>query len=93
MEKLSLLLDPLFDGKDFDEALKNTLPEAGDLKVIVKHDATQGGNSVVMITFTVELPDGTRKRVKAVTTALLFVQSALAIQGSVARFNAMRGMS
>lgn len=93
MEKLDILLDPNSDGKDFDEALKGTLPECGDIKIIVKHGAMQSGKSAVLVTFTVRLPDGTLQRVQAVTSAELFMQAGFAVKGSVDRHKAMKGMN
>lgn len=69
METLNILID---QPDDFDKVLKDSLPECGDLVVITKHDAMQSGAAGVMITFTVKLPDGTFKRVQAVTSMKLF---------------------
>ena len=54
---------------------------AGDLKIITKNDATVGGKPAVMLTFTVQLPDGTMQRVQTVTTAQMFVSAAAAVKG------------
>ena len=93
MEGIKIILDPDNNGKDFDEALKNTLPEAGDLSVIVKHNGTVNGNSLVMMKFSVQLPDGKIATAQAVTTAKLFDSAAAAVRVSVARFQAMKGMN
>lgn len=61
----------------FDKALhggldnKPVLPEAGDLAIYCKPKATIGGNGMAVITFTVQLPDGTKARAQATTTAAL----------------------
>ncbi len=57
----------------FGAVLGDSLKEHGDLELITKEKATVGGHPAVMhpavmITFTVELPDGTTQRVQAVTT-------------------------
>ena len=80
MEHVVIKLDD-GTGHEFDEALKGTLPDAGDLKVITKNDATVGGKPAVMLTFTVQLPDGTMQRVQTVTTAKMFVSAAAAVKG------------
>jgi len=78
MEHLHITFDS-GGGKEFDKALKGTLPDGGDLKVITKERATAKGEPGVIITFTVQLPDGTIKRVQTVTTARLFANAGLAI--------------
>ena len=83
METLDIVLDQEHDGKDYDAVLKDTLPECGDMKVIVKHGAMKSGASAVMVTFTVQLPDGSKKRVQAVTTASLFIQAGILVKESV----------
>lgn len=45
METLDIVLDQEHDGKDYDAVLKDTLPECGDMKVIVKHGAMKSGAS------------------------------------------------
>lgn len=51
----------------FDTAVHTGMTEAADLELIVKPDATTGGNPVVCITFTAYTPAGPR-RAQAVTT-------------------------
>ncbi len=58
--------------EDFDAAIQTSLPELGDICLITKHGATQSGRTAVMLTFHVQLPDGTIRRVQAVTTMKLF---------------------
>lgn len=55
-----------------------SLAEAGDLAIYVKRHATKNGNAMAVITFTVQLPNGTLRRVQAVTTTAL-LSSALSI--------------
>lgn len=66
-----------FDDGLFDVLLAENraagLPECGDLRVVVKSNATRAGNSAAMVTFTV-MVDGEPKRVQAVTTLALFAQ-------------------
>lgn len=80
-ETLDITLDD-GTGQAYDEALRETtLPEGADLRIITKDRATQGGRPAVMVTFTVHLPDGSRRRVQAVTTARLFLMAAAAVRG------------
>lgn len=67
MEKIEVLLDD-GTGRAFDAALQGTLPEAGDLCIITKDRATEGGNPGALLTFTVGLPDGKFARAQAVAT-------------------------
>ena len=61
------------------EVLAEALPESGDLEIITLRSATQAGNTGVMLTFTVKLPNGSMQRVQAVTTMKLFTNAARAI--------------
>lgn len=47
------------------------LSESGDLAFYVKPNATTGGKPGVVITFSVQLPDGTMARAQATTTLKL----------------------
>jgi hypothetical protein len=75
------------DAAEFDKAVHGglgrvrVLKERGDLAVYVKPDATEGGKAAAVITFTVELPDGTVARAQAVTTAALLEMVGGAIRG------------
>ena len=70
MEKISILLNK---AEEFDRRLKNSLPEGGDLEVITKDNATAAGAPAVMITFSVQIPDGTRANAQSVTTLKAFL--------------------
>jgi hypothetical protein len=72
MERLSCKLS----ADEYDRAVRGGLQECGDLALYVKPDATYGGRAGVVITFTVELPDGSCRRVQAVTTVALFEEAA-----------------
>ncbi|MBA3481711.1 MAG: hypothetical protein H0T51_07840 [Pirellulales bacterium] len=69
------------DAAKYDAAIRGTpdkpaLPEYGDLAFYVKPGATAEGKAAVVVTFTVQLPDGSSARAQAVTTAAL-IESAL----------------
>lgn len=57
------------------------LPEGGDLSAFVKPNATLAGNAMVVLTFTVRLPDGSVARAQAATTAALLEAAGIAIRG------------
>lgn len=77
MEAVTILLDK---PAEFDAAVHGGLKEGQDLHFISKDDATEDGKPAVVITFTVQLPDGALARAQCVTTAALIqsVGSALA---------------
>lgn len=75
MEQIAIILDK---PEKFDEKLRNSLPDGGDLEVITKENATVSGAPAVMLTFTVELPDGTFATAQTVTTVKL-LQTVLAV--------------
>lgn len=62
------------NGQKFDDAVHGpkegqpSLPEGGDLAIYVKKNATVGGNAMAVITFTVQLPNGTTRRAQCPTT-------------------------
>ncbi len=58
---------------EFDEILKNSLPDGGDISIITKDNATVGGDPAIMVTFHVQLPDGTFAKAQTVTTMKLFL--------------------
>lgn len=45
-----------------------SLPEGGDLAIYVKKNATVGGNAMAVLTFSVQLPNGTIRRAQCPTT-------------------------
>jgi len=65
-------------GRAFDTLLKapGLLKDMGDLHVVVKANGTRQGRPIVMLTFTVVLPDGTRAPVQTVTTLRNFLNAA-----------------
>ncbi len=83
MEVLRLSIEP----EMFDKAVHGgldqlpTLPDGGDLALYVKPKATQSGKAGVVLTFTVQMPDGSMARVQTVTTAALLEQAGAACRG------------
>ena len=83
MEHVKLELN----GEKFDKAIHGgldglrVLPECGDLQAFVKPNATVGGKPMVVFTFTVVLPDGTRARAQATTTLAIFDLMRQGVQG------------
>lgn len=69
----------LSNAAEFDKALAGSLRDGGDLKIISKSAATSEGRPIVMLTFTVELPDGSHARAQTVVSARIFVNAARAI--------------
>lgn len=73
MEQITVILD----AERFDKAVHGglelspdlpVLPECGDLAFYVKPNATVGGKPMVVVTFTVKLPDGKFARAQATNT-------------------------
>lgn len=84
MENVTVVIDA---GK-FDEAVRGGLPdglpvlqEGRDLAVYVKPGATAGGKAAAVLTFTVQLPDGSFARAQAVTTLALLESLGMAAKG------------
>ena len=73
MEHVSIAIN---QPAEFDDAVYNALPEGGDLKIITKDNATAEGNPAVVLTFTVQIPSGERKRAQSVTTLRAFLAAA-----------------
>lgn len=63
----------------FDEVIKDSLPDGGDLEIITKDSGMKSGRGIVMFTFTVRLPDGSLKRAQTVTSMRNFRAIAYAI--------------
>lgn len=80
MEVVKTILDD-GSGKAFDAALRGTLRDGGDLQIITKNDGTRDGHPCLMLTFSVQLPDGTIRQVQTVTTVRNFLASAGAVAG------------
>jgi hypothetical protein len=79
-EEIRIILDQ-DGGKTYDQALKGTLQDHGDLSIITKDKGTAGGRPIVMLTFSVQTPDGTRQRVQTVTTLRNFLGAASILYG------------
>lgn len=75
------------NSEEFDKAVhgglddRPVLPECGDLAVYIKPDATVEHNPMAVITFMVQLPDGTLARVQATTTLVLLEAVFACIRG------------
>jgi hypothetical protein len=76
MEQLKVKLN---DVGRFDDVIKNSLPDGGDMEIITKDAGMESGRGIVMITFTVALRDGTLARAQSVTTMRNFRAIANAI--------------
>lgn len=60
----------------FDEVVHGGLPEGRDLEIVFKHGAMESGAGAVVITFSVQLPDGKVVRCQAVTSCRAFLTAA-----------------
>jgi hypothetical protein len=75
------------DAEEFDRCVHGVpggmpvLPEGKDVRILLKPNATEGGNAAAVITFTVQLPDKTLARCQAVVTARLLETAGLAVKG------------
>ena len=63
MEAIRVTIDD-GTGRDYDQALRGTLPEGGDLHLITKEKGTVEGGTIVLLTFTVEMATGRMQRVQ-----------------------------
>lgn len=75
MEKLEVKLNNI---DRFDEVIRNSLPDGGDLEIITKDAGMKSGRGIVMFTFTVNV-DGKLCRAQTVTTMRSFRAIASAI--------------
>ncbi len=75
MEKLSIKLNNI---ERFDEIIKGSLPDGGDLEIVTKDAGMVSGRGIVMLTFTVDV-DGEMKRAQTVTSMRNFRAIASAI--------------
>lgn len=78
MSSIQLLLDR---GEMLDEVVQMSLPEGGDLAIITKDNATQKGNPIACLTFTVQTRDGRRDRVQAVVTLRNLLEALSGLRG------------
>lgn len=82
MEMLKIVLDDdKFDAAVHGREGPGSLPESGDLAIYVKKKATVGGNAMAVVTFTVQLPDGTKRRAQATTTAANLINALAVLKG------------
>lgn len=81
MEQARIILDD-GTGSAFDQRVRgdDVLPDGGDLTVVTKNNGTKEGRPIVLFTFTVQLPDGTLRKVQTVTTVRMFQTIAKAIE-------------
>lgn len=76
MEHLQTKLN---DVERFDEVIRNSLPDGGDMEIVTKDAGMESGRGIVMVTFTVRCPDGSLRRAQSVTTMRNFRAIAYAI--------------
>ncbi len=76
MEQLKLKTNNV---ERFDEVIRDSLRDCGDMEIVTKDAGMQSGRGIVMVTFTVELPDGTLRRAQSVTSMRMFRAIAHAI--------------
>lgn len=76
-ESISVVLDD-GSGAAYDAALHGptTLQDFGDLQIVTKNHGTKKGRPVVLLTFSVTLPDGSTAKVQTVTTLQNFLNAA-----------------
>lgn len=69
--------------EEFDAALRgpDVLQDRGDLSIITKDHGTVGGRPIVLLTFTVRLPDGREMKAQTVTTLGNFMSAAAGLRG------------
>lgn len=75
MEQVQVKLNNI---ERFDEIIKDSLPDGGDLEIITRDAGTESGRGIVMFTFSVEI-DGKLRRAQTVTTMRNFRAIAFAI--------------
>jgi hypothetical protein len=80
------VLRVLNDAEAFDQAVhgspgEKVLPDFGDAAFLRKARATIQGQAGICITFTVQLPDGTKARAQTVVTEANFLMAADACRG------------
>lgn len=76
MEMFQIILNQ--PAGEFDAVIIDSLPDYGDVRLITKDDATDGGQAAVMLTFTVDV-NGERRAVQTVTTMRLLKTAFAAI--------------
>ncbi len=68
------------DPEAYDKAVHEGLSDGGDLSFITKDYATEEGRSALVVTFTVQLPDGSLSKAQSATTVRNFLMAAQIIQ-------------
>ena len=58
-----------------------SLPEGGDLAIYVKKNATVNGNAMAVLTFSVQLPNGTIRRAQCPTTVANLINALAVLKG------------
>lgn len=58
-----------------------SLPEGGDLAIYIKKNATVNGNAMAVLTFTVQLPNGTVRRAQCPTTVANLINALAILRG------------
>lgn len=71
----------LADDALYDELVHSGLRDNADLTVVTKDHATEAGRPAVCLSFTVEMPDKSFKRVQTVVTGRLFAGICAAFRG------------
>ena len=67
METIGLIFDD-GSGKEFEKALRGTLKDGADLKIIMKDAGTEEGNPVALLAFSVQIGGGESARLARVQT-------------------------
>jgi len=75
MEGTAVLLDD-GSGKEFDSALRGTLKDGGNLRLITKDVGTEDGNPIAMLTFTVGIGSDRTARAQTVVSVKMFLAAA-----------------
>lgn len=73
MEKFEVKLNQV---ERYDEIIANCLPDFGDGEIVTKDNGMESGRAIVMIAFTVQLPDGTTATAQTVTSVRMFLMAA-----------------
>lgn len=80
MEGTAVLLDD-GSGKEFDAALRGTLKDGGNLRLITKDVGTDDGNPIAMLTFTVGIGADRTARAQTVVSVKMFLAAAKILAG------------
>lgn len=69
------------DAATFDEVVHGSLRDGGDLSIVTKENATQGGEPAACLTFTVQTRDGKVDRAQTVVTVRNLIDALHAVMG------------